>query len=94
MINTLPKEDPEGVVPGLVVFVLMVAGYLGSTLAMQRTGTAAAHRRVAILTGYAVVASLFSTSSSAQGSMPIPMWGATSGRCGANSHWSCSPLLS
>lgn len=58
VINTLPEQDPEGVVPGLVVFVLMVAGYLGSTLAMQRTGAAAAHRRVAILAGYAVVASL------------------------------------
>ncbi|MGW4489208.1 hypothetical protein ACWEOE_35905 [Amycolatopsis sp. NPDC004368] len=58
VINTLPKEDPEGVVPGLVVFVLLVAGYLGSTMAMQRTGHAAAHRRVAILAGYAVVASL------------------------------------
>lgn len=58
VINTLPQEDPEGVVPGLVVFVLMVAGYLGSTMAMQRTGKAAAHLRVTIMAGYAVVASL------------------------------------
>jgi hypothetical protein len=29
VVNTLPKQDPEGVVPGLVVFVLLVAGYLG-----------------------------------------------------------------
>ena len=58
VINTLPTEDPEGIVPSLVVFVLLVAGYLGSTLAMQRTRTAAAHRRVAALFGYAVVAAL------------------------------------
>jgi hypothetical protein len=58
VVNKLPKQDPEGVVPGLVPFVLLVAGYLGSTLAMQRTGAAAAHRRVALLAGYAVVAGL------------------------------------
>lgn len=56
VINKLPKEDPAGVVPGLVVFVLLVAGYLGSTLAMQRTGAAAARRRVSLLFCYSVVA--------------------------------------
>lgn len=58
VINRLPSQDPEGVVPGLVVFVLLVAGYLGSTLAMQRSRRSAAHRRVALLTGYAIVAAL------------------------------------
>jgi hypothetical protein len=45
-------------VPGLALFVLLVAGYLGSTFAMRRTKTATAHRRVAALFGYAVVAGL------------------------------------
>jgi hypothetical protein len=58
VINKLPSQDPEGVVPGLVLFVVMVAGYLSSTFAMARTKTAAAHRRVAVLFGFAVVASL------------------------------------
>ncbi len=58
VINTLPKQDPEGVVPGLVTFVLLVAGYLAATLAMQRTGRAAAHRRVISLAVYSVVAAL------------------------------------
>jgi hypothetical protein len=40
MINRLPSEDPEGAVPGLALFVLLVAGYLSSTLAMQRTKAA------------------------------------------------------
>lgn len=57
-INPLPSQDPEGVVPGLTLFVLLVGGYLGSTFAMQRTKTAAAHRRVAALFGYSVVAAL------------------------------------
>ncbi|MEV0069757.1 hypothetical protein [Amycolatopsis sp. NPDC050768] len=57
-INTLPPEDPEGVVPGLALFVLLVAGYLGSTFAMQRTKTAAAHRRVTVLLGYSIVVGL------------------------------------
>ncbi|MBO4257476.1 hypothetical protein [Streptomyces griseorubiginosus] len=56
--NKLPKEDPLGVVPGIAVFVLLVAGYLGSTLAMQRTGAAAARRRVLSLICYAIIASL------------------------------------
>ncbi|WP_460067553.1 hypothetical protein [Streptomyces sp. YKOK-I1] len=56
--NRLPKEDPLGVVPGIAVFVLLVAGYLGSTLALQRTGTAAARRRVLSLVAYAIVAAL------------------------------------
>ncbi|MFD7769740.1 hypothetical protein [Streptomyces sp. NPDC059787] len=58
VVDKLPKEDPLGVVPGIAVFVLLVAGYLGSTLAMQRTGTAAARRRVLSLVCYAVVAAL------------------------------------
>ncbi|MEU1184325.1 hypothetical protein ABZ464_43280 [Streptomyces sp. NPDC005820] len=56
--NRLPKEDPLGVVPGIAVFVLLVAGYLGSTLAMHRTGTAAARRRVAGLVCYSIIAAL------------------------------------
>lgn len=58
VINRLPKQDPEGVVPGLVTFVLLVAGYLAATLAMQRTGRAAAHRRVISLVAYSVIAAL------------------------------------
>ena len=57
-INPLPSQDPEGVVPGLSVFVLLVAGYLGSTFAMQRTKTAAAHRRVLALFVYSVIVGL------------------------------------
>ncbi|MER7585009.1 hypothetical protein [Kitasatospora sp. NPDC097691] len=56
--NKLPKEDPLGVVPGIAAFVLLVAGYLGSTLAMQRTKTAAARRRVLSLIGYAITVAL------------------------------------
>lgn len=58
VINKLPPMDPEGAVPGLALFVLLVAGYLAATLAMQRTKTAAAHRRVAALFGYSVVTGL------------------------------------
>ncbi|MFD8044513.1 hypothetical protein ACFV5E_13865 [Streptomyces chartreusis] len=58
LTNKLPKEDPLGVVPGISVFVLLVAGYLGSTLAMQRTGTAAARRRVLSLIAYSIIAAL------------------------------------
>jgi hypothetical protein len=58
VVNQLPTMDPEGVVPGLVTFVLLVAGYLGSTLAMQRTGVAAARRQVQSLLLYAIVAAL------------------------------------
>ena len=54
----LPPQDPEGVVPGLALFVLLVGGYLGSTFAMLRTKTAAAHRRVRVLFGYSVVVGL------------------------------------
>lgn len=57
-INQLPPEDPEGAVPGLSLFVLLVAGYLGSTFAMLRTKAAAAHRRVAVLFVYSVVVGL------------------------------------
>ena len=57
-INKLPPMDPEGVVPIVSVFVLLLAGYLGATMAMQRTKTAARRWRVAALFGYAVVAGL------------------------------------
>jgi hypothetical protein len=57
-INTFPSQDPEGVVPGITLFVLLLAGYLGSTFAMQRTKTAATHHRVLALLGHAVVAAL------------------------------------
>jgi hypothetical protein len=57
-INVLPPEDPEGVVPGIAVFVLLVGGYIGSTFAVQRTKTAAAHRRVTALFGYSIVVGL------------------------------------
>jgi hypothetical protein len=57
-INTFPSQDPEGVVPGIALFVLLLAGYLGSTFAMQRTKTASAHHRVLALLGHAVVAAL------------------------------------
>ncbi|MFF7505101.1 hypothetical protein ACFZBM_37615 [Streptomyces lavendulae] len=56
--NKLPEQDPLGVVRGIAVFVLLVAGYLGSTPAMQPTETAAARRRVLSLIGYAVNAGL------------------------------------
>jgi hypothetical protein len=58
VINKLPSQDPEGAVPGLALFVLLIAGYLSSTFAMLRTKTAAAHRRVAALFGFAVVTGL------------------------------------
>jgi hypothetical protein len=58
VINKLPKQDPLGSVPGLVGFVLTVAGYLASTMAMQRTGRASARRRVLSLICYAIIASL------------------------------------
>lgn len=57
-INPLPSQDPEGVVPGIALFVLLVAGYLAATFAMQRTKTAAAHRRVLALFIYSVAISL------------------------------------
>lgn len=57
-INTLPFQDPEGVVPGITLFVLLLAGYLGSTFAMQRTKTAATHHRVLASFGHAILAAL------------------------------------
>jgi hypothetical protein len=57
-VNTLPSQDPEGVVPGLTMFVILLSGYLGATFAMQRTNTAARHYRVLALLGYAVLAAL------------------------------------
>ena len=55
---TVPKQDRSGSSPASPCSVLLVTGYLGSTLAMQRTGTAAARRRVLSLIGYAVIAAL------------------------------------
>ncbi|MGP0108483.1 MAG: hypothetical protein ACLPR9_06410 [Acidimicrobiales bacterium] len=57
-VNKLPPQDPEGVVPIVSVFVLLLAGYLGATMAMQRTKTAARRWRVGVLLGYAVIAGL------------------------------------
>jgi hypothetical protein len=57
-INTLPSQDPEGAVPGIALIVLLIAGYLAATFAMQRTKTTARRHRVAALLGYAVVAGL------------------------------------
>jgi hypothetical protein len=36
-ISKLPSQDPEGAVPGIALIVLLIAGYLGATFAMQRT---------------------------------------------------------
>ncbi|MGZ4185476.1 MAG: hypothetical protein ACXWMB_06145 [Candidatus Limnocylindria bacterium] len=57
-INKLPSQDPEGVVPSITLFVLLLGGYLGATFAMQRTKTAATHHRVLALFGHAVLAAL------------------------------------
>jgi hypothetical protein len=57
-LNTLPPQDPEGVVPGIALFVLLIGGYLGATFAMLRTKRAAEHRRIAALFGYSVVVAL------------------------------------
>jgi hypothetical protein len=57
-IDTLPSQDPEGVVPGSTLFVLLLGGYLGSMFAMQRTKTAATHHRVLALVGYSVIVAL------------------------------------
>ena len=46
-----PSEDPEGAVPGIVLIVLLIGGYLGATFAMMRTKTTARHHRVAALLG-------------------------------------------
>ncbi len=41
-----------------MLFVLLIAGYLGATFAMLRTKTTAAHHRVSALLVYAIVTSL------------------------------------
>lgn len=56
--NKRPKQDPLGVVSGIAVFVLLVAGYLGSTLAMQRAKTATSRRRVLSLIAYSIITAL------------------------------------
>lgn len=57
-INTLPSQDPEGVVPSITLFVLLLGGYFGATFAMQRTKTAATHHRVLALLGHSILAAL------------------------------------
>jgi hypothetical protein len=58
VVNKLPPMDPEGAVPGLCLFALLVAGYLAAALVLGRTRRAAGHRRVAIMFGYSVVTAL------------------------------------
>ena len=57
-INKFPAQDPEGAVPGIVLIVLLLGGYLGATFAMMRTKTTARHHRVAALLRYSIVAGL------------------------------------
>ena len=56
--NKPPSGDPGGVIPSLVLIVLLVAGYVGSTALMSVTGTATGPRRVAGLVVFAFVAAL------------------------------------
>lgn len=58
MTDRLPKQDPRGIVPDVAAFVLLMARNLGSTVAMQRTGTAAVRRPVLSLIGYAITTAL------------------------------------
>ena len=37
VINKLPSQDPQGAVPGIILIVLLIGGYLGATFAMLRT---------------------------------------------------------
>jgi hypothetical protein len=57
-INKLPSQDPQGAVPGIILIVLLIGGYLGATFAMLRTKTTATHHRVTALFGYAVLLGL------------------------------------
>ena len=58
VINKLPSQDPQGAVPGIILIVLLIGGYLGATFAMLRTKTTATHHRVTALFGYAVLLGL------------------------------------
>ncbi len=58
VVNKLPSQDPQGAVPGIILIVLLIGGYLGATFAMLRTKTTATHHRVTALFGYAVVLGL------------------------------------
>jgi hypothetical protein len=58
VINKLPTQDPQGAVPGIILIVLLIGGYLGATFAMLRTKTTATHHRVTALLGYAVLTGL------------------------------------
>ena len=58
VVNKLPSQDPQGAVPGIMLIVLLIGGYLGATFAMLRTKTTATHHRVTALFGYAVVLGL------------------------------------
>ena len=52
------SADPQGAVPGIILIVLLIGGYLGATFAMLRTKTAARHHRVLALLGYSVILGL------------------------------------
>ena len=54
----LAKKDPFGIVPSLLMLPLLVGGYVGAAMLLNATGKAAAHWRVAIVSGYAIVAGL------------------------------------
>ena len=58
VVNKLSSQDPQGAVPGIILIVLLIGGYLGATFAMMRTKTAAHHHRVLALLGYSVVLGL------------------------------------
>ena len=58
VINKLSSADPQGAVPGIILIVLLIGGYLGATFAMMRTKTTATHFRVLALFCYAVVLGL------------------------------------
>ncbi len=54
----LPKKDPFGIVPSLMLLPLLVGGYVCSTNLLAATGKATGRWRGAILAGYAIGAGL------------------------------------
>ena len=58
VINKLSSADPQGAVPGIILIVLLIGGYLGATFAMLRTKTTATRHRVTALFCYAVLLGL------------------------------------
>jgi hypothetical protein len=58
VVNKLSSADPQGAVPGIILIVLLIAGYLGATFAMLRTKTTATHHRVTALFVYAFITGL------------------------------------